>query len=140
LYAHRELRVTGYAPPSLFEAISHVPLILVRFHRKLQEKTFPNMKPETEKTQALTIAYEAVMRIGYSHKRLIRENLGVNDRTLSRIHSGKAGKPSTDRFYLRLFVTLLKREYDRLLSEADTAGTRALLRTLSQILYAELEI
>ena len=91
-------------------------------------------------TAALTIAYKAVMKLGYTHQSLIEENYGVNFPTLRRIQSGKPGKPVTDRFYLKLFVTLLKREYDRLTSEADTAATRALLKTLSQILYAELGI
>ncbi|MBR5394919.1 MAG: hypothetical protein IK144_07540 [Bacteroidaceae bacterium] len=91
-------------------------------------------------TTALTIAYRAVIRLGYTHQRLVEENIGVNYPTLRRIQSGKPGKTATDRFYLRLFVTLLKQEYERLSAEADTAGTRAMLKTLSEILYAELEI
>ena len=98
------------------------------------------MKTNVNIKTALTIAYQAVMRIGYTHQRLVEENFGVNYPTLRRIQSGKPGRPGTDRFYLTLFVTLLKREYDRLMANADTAGTRTILKTLSSILYADLSI
>ena len=98
------------------------------------------MKQNVENKSALKIAYTAVKKLGYSQKRLIRENYGVNHNTLRRIQNGNPTKPVTDRFYLKLFVTLLKKEYERLSAEADTASTRALLMTLSRILYAELGI
>lgn len=98
------------------------------------------MKPNVENKSALKIAYDAILRHGYTHQRLVEKNRGVCYPTLRRIRDGIPVKPVTVRFYLRLFVTLLKKEYERLSAEADTAGTRALLMTLSRILYAELGI
>lgn len=52
------------------------------------------MKTNVNNKTALTIAYQAVMRIGYTHQRLVEENFGVNYPTLRRIQSGKPADPA----------------------------------------------
>lgn len=89
---------------------------------------------------ALTIAYNAVISLGYTHQQLVGKNPSVNYNTLRRIRDGKTGKTSTDMFFLRLFVAILEKEYQKRLTYADSAGTRSLLRTMKDILLAEIEV
>ena len=64
-----------------------------------------------EKT-ALGIAYTAVMKLGYTHSRLVKLNEGVNFPTLRSIRDGKELKNGTERFYLKLFFDLINKEFE----------------------------
>lgn len=99
-----------------------------------------NPNNQSSLVAALNIAYKAVMALGYNHQRLVDGNLGVNYNTLRRIRDGKAGKPVTDKYFLQLFVSILEKEYQHRLSEADLQGTREILRAMRCILLADQEI
>jgi len=98
-----------------------------------------NNKP-TGLTRALTIAYNAVISFGYTHQRLVDEKFGVNYNTLRRIRDGKAGRISTDEFFLQFFVSILNEEYNNCNKNADTAGSRNILQTMKKILFARIEL
>ena len=90
-----------------------------------------------EKT-ALGIAYTAVMKLGYTHSRLVKLNEGVNFPTLRNIRDGKKLKKVTERFYLKLFFDLINKEYElRMASGGD--GAVSLLIVMKNILEAELK-
>ncbi len=90
-----------------------------------------------EKT-ALGIAYAAVMKLGYTHSRLVKLNEGVNFPTLRSIRDGKELKNGTERFYLKLFFDLINKEYKlRMASGGD--GAVSLLIVMKNILEAELK-
>ena len=91
-------------------------------------------------TRALTVAYNAVMALGFTHQRLVDEKHGVNYNTLRRIRDGKPGKLVTDRYFLQLFVSILEENYKKCRENADTQGKNAILRTMRKILVFELEI
>ena len=90
-----------------------------------------------EKT-ALGIAYAAVMKLGYTHSRLVELNEGVNYHTIRNIRDGKRVKEVTERFYLKLFFDLINKEYEqRMASGGD--GAVSLLIVMKNILEAELK-
>ena len=87
---------------------------------------------------ALGIAYEAVIKLGYTHSKLVNLNEGVNFHTLRNIRDEKKVKKVTERFYLKLFFDLINKEYNRLItSGAD--GAVSLLVVMKNILEAELK-
>lgn len=88
---------------------------------------------------ALSMAYNAVVALGISHQQLVGEYNDLNYNTLRRIREGKAGKPATDRFFLKLFVTILEKEYQRRIQRGGDGATD-ILRILKNVLLAELEI
>ena len=96
------------------------------------------MEDKKHRPTALGIAYEAVVRLGYTHSRLVKLDMSVNYPTLRNIRDGKALKKATERFYLKLFFDLINREYEqRLASGGD--GTMSLLIVMKNILEAELK-
>ena len=97
-------------------------------------------KTTTGLTRALTTAYHAVMALGIGHQCMVDNYTGVNYNTLSRIRDGKPRKPVTDRFYLRLFVSILNDEYKKRRAKADTHGMTEILRILREILLLEQDI
>lgn len=90
-----------------------------------------------EKT-ALGIAYEAVIKLGYTHSKLVKLDMSVNYPTLRNIRDGKEMKKATERFYLKLFFDLINKEYERRMA---CGGDRAvsLLIVMKNILEAELK-
>lgn len=87
---------------------------------------------------ALGIAYEAVIKLGYTHSKLVNLNEGVNFHTLRNIRDEKKVKKVTERFYLKLFFDLINKEYkQRITSGAN--GAVSLLVVMKNILEAELK-
>ena len=82
---------------------------------------------QTGPMAALGIAYEAVMKLGYKHQRLVNENAEVNHNTLRRIRDRQLMKSSTIEFYLHLFLSLLMNEYRRRMKEGGEGASRILL-------------
>lgn len=96
------------------------------------------MAEKKHQLTALGIAYEAVIKLGYTHSQLVKLNEGVNFPTLRNIRDGKKLKKVTERFYLKLFFDLINKEYNRLItSGAD--GAVSLLVVMKNILEAELK-
>lgn len=91
----------------------------------------------TGKRAALKVAYEALKELGYTHKRLVKENLGVNDNTLRNVRDGKPTKGCTIDFYLSLFVSILDKESQKCFKQADTDGGRRIYKTMLKILLLE---
>lgn len=72
------------------------------------------MEAKTKKEPtALEIGYKVVTGIGYKHSQLVSMDCGVNYPTLRRIKSGGKVKKCTEEYYLRLFVNLINKEYER---------------------------
>ena len=90
-----------------------------------------------EKT-ALGIAYAAVMKLGYTHSRLVELNEGVNYHTIRNIRDGKKVKEVTERFYLKLFFDLMNKEYELRMTSGGEGAT-SLLIVMKNILEAELK-
>lgn len=90
-----------------------------------------------EKT-ALGIAYEAVIKLGYTHSKLARLDMSVNYPTLRNIRDGKEMKKATERFYLKLFFDLINKEYERRMA-CGGDGAVSLLIVMKNILEAELK-
>ena len=87
---------------------------------------------------ALGIAYAAVMKLGYTHSRLVELDEGVYYHTIRNIRDGKGLKKVTKRFYLKLFFDLMNKEYEqRRTSGGEGAGS--LLVVMKNILEAELK-
>ena len=85
---------------------------------------------------ALKTAYQFVTQnLKYSHKRLVRENFGMNMEKLKNIKRDNPGKPSTDEFCMQCFLQIMKDEYHRRLASGDTG--REILRVLAQIALQE---
>lgn len=89
---------------------------------------------QEKEPSALSIAYETVSALGYSHSKL-KEFTGVNYPTLRNIRDGKNLKPSTEHFYLKLFVGLIIKEYNRRLADGGD-GTQYLLTKLKDSFWA----
>lgn len=90
-----------------------------------------------EKT-ALGIAYEAVIKLGYTHSKLARLDSSINYPTLRNIRDGKEMKKATERFYLKLFFDLINKEYERRMASGGD-GAVSLLIVMKNILEAELK-
>ena len=90
-----------------------------------------------EKT-ALGIAYEAVIKLGYTHSKLAWLDSSINYPTLRNIRDGKKMKKATERFYLKLFCDLMNREYERRMA-CGGDGAVSLLIVMKNILEAELK-
>lgn len=90
-----------------------------------------------EKT-ALGIAYEAVIKLGYTHSKLARLDSSINYPTLRNIRDGKEMKKATERFYLKLFFDLINKEYERRMA-CGGDGAVSLLIVMKNILEAELK-
>ena len=84
------------------------------------------------------IAYTAVVRLGYTHSRLVKLDMSVNYPTLRNIRDGKALKKATERFYLKLFFDLLDKEYEQRMTHGGK-GAGSLLIVMKNILEAELK-
>ena len=81
---------------------------------------------------ALKTAYQFVTQnLKYSHKRLVRENFGMNMEKLKNIKRDNPGKPSTDEFCMQCFLQIIKKEYHQRIQKGDTG--REILRVLAQI-------
>jgi len=91
-------------------------------------------------SQALFIAYKAVMELGYSHQHLVNTYDTVNYNTLRRISNGKGGKSNTDWFYLRLFVSIIYREYLQKGKSQNTRQNLEFIRKQREIMLVLLEI
>ena len=87
---------------------------------------------------ALGIAYEAVIKLGYTHSQLVNLNEGVNFHTLRNIRDEKKVKKVTERFYLKLFFDLINKEYNRRITSGAN-GAVSLLVVMKNILEAELK-
>lgn len=87
---------------------------------------------------ALDIAYEAVIKLGYTHSKLARLDSSINYPTLRNIRDGKVTKNVTERFYLKLFFDLINKEYERRMT-CGGDGAVCLLIVMKNILEAELK-
>ena len=87
---------------------------------------------------ALGIAYEAVIKLGYTHSKLARLDSSINYPTLRNIRDGKEMKKATERFYLKLFFDLINKEYERRMA-CGGDGAVSLLIVMKNILEAELK-
>ena len=88
----------------------------------------------------MKVAYDAIKELGYTHARLVKENLGVNDNTLRNVRDGKPMKNSTIDFYLKLFVSILDKKSQKCYKEADTDGGWRIYKTMVKILLVEQEL
>lgn len=76
------------------------------------------MEAKNKKEQtAVQIAYKMVLHLGYSHARIMEVDNTLTFKTLRRIRQGKTGKITTDRYYLKVFVSIINKEYERRLEE-----------------------
>ena len=66
------------------------------------------MAEKKHQLTALGIAYEAVIKLGYTHSKLARLDSSINYPTLRNIRDGKEIKKATERFYLKLFFDLIR--------------------------------
>ena len=89
------------------------------------------LKP-TGPAVALKIAYQFVTQnLKYSHKRLVRENFGMNMTKLRHIKHDEPGYESTNEFYLLCFLKIIKKEYHQRIQKGDTG--REILHVLAEI-------
>lgn len=96
------------------------------------------MAEKKHQLTALGIAYEAVIKLGYTHSKLVNLNEGVNFHTLRNIRDEKKVKKVTERFYLKLFFDLINKEYNRRITSGAN-GAVSLLVVMKNILEAELK-
>lgn len=96
------------------------------------------MAEKKHQLTALGIAYEAVIKLGYTHSKLVNLNEGVNFHTLRNIRDEKKMKKVTERFYLKLFFDLINKEYNRRITSGAN-GAVSLLVVMKNILEAELK-
>ena len=96
------------------------------------------MAEKKHQLTALGIAYEAVIKLGYTHSKLVNLNEGVNYPTLRSIRDGKELKKATERFYLKLFFDLMNKEYELRMTSGGEGAT-SLLIVMKNILEAELK-
>ena len=94
------------------------------------------MAEKKHQLTALGIAYEAVIKLGYTHSKLARLDSSINYPTLRNIRDGKKMKKATERFYLKLFFDLINNER-RMACGGD--GAVSLLIVMKNILEAELK-
>ncbi len=80
--------------------------------------------------------YKAVIRLGYTHQRLVKENYGVTYPTLRRVRDGKTMKPATHFFYMQLFLGLLAREYQRRVRHGGD-GANEILQCIASVTLAK---
>ena len=96
------------------------------------------MAEKKHQLTALGIAYEAVIKLGYTHSKLARLVSSINYPTLRNIRDGKEMKKATERFYLKLFFDLINKEYERRMA-CGGDGAVSLLIVMKNILEAELK-
>lgn len=96
------------------------------------------MAEKKHQLTTLGIAYEAVIKLGYTHSKLVNLNEGVNFHTLRNIRDEKKVKKVTERFYLKLFFDLINKEYNRRITSGAN-GAVSLLVVMKNILEAELK-
>ena len=96
------------------------------------------MAEKKHQLTALGMAYEAVIKLGYTHSKLVNLNEGVNFHTLRNIRDEKKVKKVTERFYLKLFFDLINKEYNRRITSGAN-GAVSLLVVMKNILEAELK-
>lgn len=96
------------------------------------------MEDKKHRPTALGIAYEAVIKLGYTHSKLARLDSSINYPTLRNIREGKEMKNATERFYLKLFFNLINKEYERRMANGGV-GAGSLLIVMKNILEAELK-
>ncbi|GEM_PF-279136 len=96
------------------------------------------MEDKKHRPTALGIAYEAVIKLGYTHSKLARLDSSINYPTLRNIREGKEMKNATERFYLKLFFNLINKEYERRMANGGV-GAGSLLIVMKDILEAELK-
>lgn len=96
------------------------------------------MAEKKHQLTALGIAYEAVIKLGYTHSKLVNLNEGVNFHTLRNIRDEKKVKKVTERFYLKLFFDLINKEYNRRITSGAN-GAVSLLVVMKNILETELK-
>lgn len=96
------------------------------------------MAEKKHQLTALGIAYEAVIKLGYTHSKLARLDSSINYPTLRNIRDGKEMKKATERFYLKLFFDLINKEYERRMA-CGGDGAVSLLIVMKNILEAELK-
>lgn len=96
------------------------------------------MAEKKHQLTALGIAYEAVIKLGYTHSKLVNLNEDVNFHTLRNIRDEKKVKKVTERFYLKLFFDLINKEYNRRITSGAN-GAVSLLVVMKNILEAELK-
>ena len=94
---------------------------------------------QTALVKALSLAYRAVMALGFTHQQLVDGNIGVNYNTLRRIRDGKAGKPVSDQYFLQLFVSILNQEYNQCIANGGD-GAVTVLRDMRKVTLSLLEI
>ena len=96
------------------------------------------MAEKKHQLTALGIAYEAVIKLGYTHSKLVNLNEGVNFHTLRNIRDEKKVKKVTEKFYLKLFFDLINKEYNQRITSGAN-GAVSLLVVMKNILEAELK-
>lgn len=92
-----------------------------------------------ENLNALTLAYKCVMRLGWSHSRLIRK-YGITFPTLRRIREGRSGKRITDEYCMKVFLTIMNDSLHDKLSNQGAEDTSWLNNAFRRILLAWFEV
>lgn len=85
------------------------------------------------------LAYQVVTKLGYGHSRIMKIGDMVNYPTLRNIREGKNVKGSTERYYLRLFMSIINEEYERCVQNGGE-GANELLKVMKNIFLADLQI
>lgn len=88
---------------------------------------------------ALMLAYQVVTKLGYTHSRIKKIDGTVNYPTLRSVRDGKNINGSTERYYLRLFVSIINEEYERCMQNGGD-GANNLLILMKNLLLADLQI
>jgi len=95
------------------------------------------MEAKSRLYEATFKAYTAVMALGFTHQMLVSRFFGVNFNTLKRIMKGQSGRRETDRFYLKLFLSILNEKYDAYIGSADTTHAVGILKMIKDITLTE---
>lgn len=98
-------------------------------------------KKNRKQTSAATIAYKALLReTKIKPAMLVKKYPGITFPTLLRIKHGKKGLQNTDEHYLKLFLRLLKMEYNRRIKEEGGEGASTILKIFMEISCLEHDI
>lgn len=85
--------------------------------------------------KALALAYENVVRMGWTHTRL-SEEYGMSMPTLRRIRDGRDIKGCTREYCLKVFVSIIHDAFHRDLEETGGAGSHVFNRMYREVLEA----
>jgi len=85
---------------------------------------------------ALKIAYDALVKLKYTHV-MLRKETGLSYDTLRKIRDVKLGERSPVFVYLHMFIKILVKEYRRSFEETGGDGAAEIREAMAQILCHE---